>query len=160
MDRTDASRLDTAPYMRRRHDPKSVGERSEGMVLAALLRAGEQVLVPFGDNQRYDLVVDRGDHMLRLQVKTGRLVTRGSRSGTIAFPTCSSQAHRRNGVGGRRDYAGQADYFGVYCPETDGVYFVPVSACGRREAVLRVTPPVRQLRRVSLRWARDHVMLP
>jgi hypothetical protein len=140
-----------------RRNPKAVGEHSEGMVLAALLRAGEQVAVPFGDNQRYDFLVDRGGRFLRIQVKTGRRVIRGASAGTIVFPTCSSQAHR-----GRPSlpYRGQVDFFAVYCPETDAVYFVPVDECGRWKACLRLDPPRKQQHRVRMRWARDHVRLP
>lgn len=142
---------------RGRPNPKAVGERSEGMVLAALLRAGELVAVPFSDNQRYDLLVDRGDRFLRIQVKTGRRVVRGASAGTIVFPTRSSQAHR----GGLSfPYHGQADFFGVYCPETDAVYFVSVNQRGRREAYLRLDPPRKQQHRIRMRWARDHVRLP
>lgn len=37
---------------------KSIGERSEAMALAHFLQLGWVVLLPFGDNQRYDLVID------------------------------------------------------------------------------------------------------
>ena len=140
-----------------RRNPKAIGERSEGMVIAALLRAGELVAQPFGDNQRYDLLVDRGGRFLRIQVKTGRRLTRGNSAGTIVFPTCSSQAHRG---GPSLPYHGQADYFAVYCPETDKVYFVAVSECGSYRAVLRLEPPRKQQHRVRMRWARDHERLP
>jgi PD-(D/E)XK endonuclease len=35
-------------------NPKMIGEISEAQVLAAFLQAGEVVLLPSGDNQRYD----------------------------------------------------------------------------------------------------------
>ena len=57
---------------------KDVGEISEGMVLAALLRARKIVLRPFGDNQRYDLVVDEDGTFVRIQCKTARLKDVGS----------------------------------------------------------------------------------
>jgi hypothetical protein len=38
--------------------PVDVGLRTEAVILAELLRRGYQVLVPFGVNQRYDLVID------------------------------------------------------------------------------------------------------
>ena len=115
-----------------RNDPKSVGERSEGMILAEFLRAGEVVLTPFGDNQRYDLVLDRDGAFVRVQCKTGRV-----RAGYVAFSTCSSQSHRGRG---KQDYRGQADVFAVYAPDIDKMYVVPVDAVGRTEARLRLTP--------------------
>lgn len=113
-------------------DPKSKGERSTGQVLAALLRKGKVILLPFGDSQRYDLVVDEGDRFVRVQCKTGRL-----RRGAIDFPTCSNTWHRG---GGKKDYRGEADLFGVYCPGTEKVYMIPVSVVGRTAARLRIDP--------------------
>lgn len=112
--------------------PKTIGERSEGMVLAALLRAGKVVLQPFGDNQRYDLVIDEVGTFIRVQCKTGRL-----KNGVIFFDTCSSQAHRGKG---KQDYRGQADVFGVYSPDRDDVYLVPVEMVGRTSGTLRLEP--------------------
>ena len=52
---------------------KDVGERSEAQVLAALLKLGKVVLMPYGDNQRYDFVVEDGGEFIRVQCKTGKL---------------------------------------------------------------------------------------
>lgn len=118
-----------------RTDPKSKGERSEGMILAALLRAGKVVLQPFGDNQRYDMVIDEGGKFVRVQCKTGRLQCEGS---VLHFDTCSSQSHRGKG---KQNYHNQIELFGVYSPELDKVYFVPVEAVGGFAAKLRIKPP-------------------
>jgi hypothetical protein len=112
--------------------PKEIGEASEAQIIAALLRAGKVVLQPFGDSQRYDIVIDKGGTFLRVQCKTGRL-----RGGFIEFPTCSSQAHRGKGT---QSYRGQVELFGVYCRELDKVYFVPVADAPTRQARLRLRP--------------------
>jgi len=124
---------------------KKIGERSEGMILAAFLRAGRAVLQPFGDNQRYDLVVDDEGKFTRVQCKTARWKVKGS---SICFDTCSSQAHRGKGT---FDYRGQADVFGVYFPDLDKVYLVPVDDVGTKEATLRLVPSKNgQLKRVRM----------
>lgn len=114
---------------------KSIGELGVARTLSRLLESGYAVSLPFGDNLRYDLVVDDGQRLMRVQCKTGRLDDKGS----IAFPVCSSANHR--GLG-RRDYRGHIDAFGVFCPETDSVYLLPLCAVEhcRREARLRVDP--------------------
>ena len=111
-------------------NPKAVGERSEAMVLARFLRAGLVVLTPFGDSQRYDMVVDDDGTFVRIQCKTGRL-----KDGKITFPTCSTNWNQ----GTRRDYRGEIELFAVYCPETDLVYLVPIGEVGIKVATLRVT---------------------
>ena len=128
--------------------PKEVGEHSEKRVLAALLWAGYEPLVPaYTDSRRYDLVLDLGDRFARVQVKTGRLV-----DGAVVFPTSSSQAHRGRG---RQSYRGQVDLFAVYCPHNERVYLVPAEECGAIMGTLRVEPP-RNGQARGIRWACDY----
>jgi hypothetical protein len=145
-----------AKALPRRH-PKDVGDETQAMVLARLVQAGHQVLMPFGENVRYDLVIDEGDTFLRVQCKTGRL-----RNGVINFNTCSFTYHHPNNRGTRpyrHHYRGQADVFGIYCPETNGVYLVPVDSVGMNGGSLRVQPTKNhQVKKV--RWARDFELQP
>ena len=53
-------------------ETKRKGNRCEAHVLAALTEADLNVLVPWGDNARYDLVVEIGSTFLRIQCKAGR----------------------------------------------------------------------------------------
>jgi PD-(D/E)XK endonuclease len=53
--------------------PKDIGDRSRLAVMLALRAAGFAVLIPFGENTRYDLVIDDGYSLGRVQCKTGRL---------------------------------------------------------------------------------------
>jgi hypothetical protein len=119
--------------MQRAH-PKDVGDRTTLAVMLALRMAGLAVLVPFGENTRYDLVIDDGKSLGRVQCKTGRL-----RQGAVRFAVCSTYGHHRNPQTARRPYLGQVDYFAVYCPETEGVYLVPIDDVPVRvQAALRV----------------------
>jgi hypothetical protein len=65
--------------------PKVIGDRSTLAIMCALRARGFDLLVPFGENTRYDLVIDDGEPLARVQCKTGRL-----RNGAIEFPLCSS----------------------------------------------------------------------
>jgi hypothetical protein len=132
--------------------PKIVGDRSCAMVLARLLQVFDTVLLPFGEDQRYDLVIDTGENFLRVQCKTGRL-----RAGAIRFHACSSTYHHPHPRTAfyRQDYRGTADLFGVYCPETDGVYLVPVEEIGRNTGCLRVESTKNNQVR-GIRWAQDY----
>ena len=111
-----------------------IGERSEGAVLAALLRAGRTVLLPFGGSHAYDLVTEQDGQFLRIQVKHG--VVRG---GVIQFRPYSSTGKGATKV--VRDYKGRADLFGVYCSELDRVFLVPVDEVGVNSGYLRLVPP-------------------
>jgi hypothetical protein len=101
--------------------PKDIGDRSTLAIAIALQADGRAVYFPFGENTRADLVLDDGTRLARVQCKTGRL-----RSGVVLFKTCSSYAHHSNPASAARSYLGEIDYFAVYCPETSGVYLVPI----------------------------------
>lgn len=112
---------------------KDVGNISEAMVLAALLKRGEKVLMPFGDNLRYDIALDRDGELVRIQCKTGKLENE-----VIIFSTRS--VYTQSGRTITQDYVGGADFFGVFCPDNEKVYLIPVSEVGKCEATLRVVP--------------------
>jgi hypothetical protein len=125
-----------------------VGLRTEAEILAELVRRGYAVLVPWGTNQRYDLVLDMGGKFLRAQCKTGRL-----RDGVIRFPTRSTRINSRGPI--FRTYAGEVEIFLVHCPETDRIYAVPVNDVPRTDGWLRVDPTENGQAK-GIRWARDY----
>ncbi|MGZ8795469.1 MAG: group I intron-associated PD-(D/E)XK endonuclease [Gaiellaceae bacterium] len=117
--------------------PKQIGDRTTLAVMLALRQSGYTLLVPFGENTRYDLVIDDGLQLARVQCKTGRL-----REGAIRFAACSTYAHHPNPKVVSRDYAGQVDFFGVYCPETGRRLPRTIADANvRRQGNLRVVPP-------------------
>ncbi len=121
--------------LRQIRNTSAIGDTCEAMVLAAALKAGRIVLLPFGHRLRYDLVLeDASGKFLRVQCKSARLV-----NGAIRFNT-SSVHKKSNGQVLRRDYTGEADYFGVYCAETGKVYLVPVGEVPKGIAYLRFSP--------------------
>lgn len=128
--------------------PVDVGQRTEGAILSALIRRGYSVLVPFGVNQRYDLVLDCDDRLLRAQCKTGRF-----RDGVVQFSAQSIQSNTRRTRS--RSYTGEVDLFIVYCPDNDRVYVIPVEDVPSSCMYLRIDPPRnQQCKRV--RWAKDY----
>ena len=57
-----------------------------------------------------------------------------------------------------RDYRGQIDAFAVFCPDTAGVYFVPIDDSMATDVALRVAPPDNRQQK-GVRWARDYELL-
>jgi hypothetical protein len=138
----------TSPNELSRH-PVDVGERSEAIIFAELVKRGHQVLIPYGTNHRYDIVIDVGDRFLRAQCKTGRL-----RQGSILFNTASTRVNTRRSFTTPYD-ADQIDVFLIYCPDTDRVYALDVGEAASSHGALRVDPAANgQAKRI--RWAADH----
>jgi hypothetical protein len=137
------------------YDPNQIGAISQARVIAALVEAGKLVLLPFVHSSlRYDLVIEEEDgRFARVQAKTGHIA-----NGAVVFPTQSLRAANRETEWRRvaRDYRGQIDYFGVYCPDNGKVYLVPIAqADTRRGCSLRITSPKNNQKK-RVRWAEDY----
>jgi hypothetical protein len=138
-------RLEPAPAS---SHPVDVGLRTEAAILAELVRRGYQVLVPFGTNQRYDLVLDMNGEFIRAQCKTGRL-----RNGCVLFNTESVRTNTRGWLS--RGYVGEADLFLVFCREAERIYAVPVDEAPESHALLRIDKS-RNGQEKGIRWASDY----
>ena len=128
--------------------PSEVGARAERAVAFALAAAGKRVYLPlFAPHSRVDLVAEDDAGFHRVQVKTSRV--KGS---VVNFCTCS------NSRDVRKSYQGEADLFGVYSPELDQVFLVPVADVPERACNLRLAP-TRNGQTKGVRWARDYALV-
>lgn len=98
--------------------------------MADLVKRGFTVAVPWGDNARYDLLVDDGNGIRRVQVKYIK-----SYSGGI---------HVRFRSAGSGHYTwDEVDRIAIYDPESGGCYYLSEADMnGRIAMVLRVKPAV------------------
>jgi hypothetical protein len=131
-------------------DTKTIGELSELIVALRLAQAGYVVAKPYGENCRYDLLIDDGCKISRVQVKTGRL-----RNGAVHFKAYSTHTHRK-GVS-CKPYTNQIDFFGVYCPDLDSAYLVPIGDAARLTGALRVQA-TKNGQSSRVRWAEQYLI--
>lgn len=109
---------------------KDKGDLAEAGILKDLLP--EYVVAdPFGDNSRYDFLVDTGSSIWRVQVKHAR-----RKDGVLIINT-SSCPTLRGGDREYREYNGEADIIAGYSPELDVCFYVPVNEVGKREFRVR-----------------------
>jgi PD-(D/E)XK endonuclease len=139
------------------YDPNLIGAISQAKVMAALAAAGKVVLVPYVNVRPYDLVMEEQETFLRVQCKTGRVFR-----GAIFFRPHRLRAAKRETGWERRvtDYRGEVDSFGIYCPENDRVYLVPIADVGiQRICYLRLMP-AKNNQNKRIRWAKDYEVVP
>jgi len=105
------------------------GSLTELAVAKALLAKGYSVSFPYGENQRYDLVVEMNNGLKKVQCKHARYS-----EGKIVFQ-CSGT------IG---PYTNDADFFGVYSSEIDKAYLIPVSNVGINQCTLLVESTAKQ----------------
>lgn len=133
------------PYMH----TKDKGDMAETQVLAELKRIECGVSLPFGDNLPYDMIVDSGGQLYKVQVKHSRY-----ENGCVTFQTRSSN-YNTNEVW-HETYDGKIDYFAVFSPETGNCYAIPIEEAGSSSMRLRVEEPDNPSPNVN--WASDYLL--
>lgn len=127
-------------------DSHRKGDLTEAIVIAELKRRSIPVSLPFGDNERYDLVVETPDGaLLRVQVKTG-----WQSEGKIEFHTRSQHTNSKGNT--YKPYDDDIDYFLVYCHELETLHFIHEDEF-EGSISLRIEEPEMENRRIN--WATD-----
>lgn len=122
---------------------------AETKIAAAALAAGVGVARPLGD-ERYDLIFDLGDRLLRIQCKWA------VKSKDVIIIRCRRVRRGREGLIRRPYRVGEIDAIVGYCAENDACYYLPVELSVERAAVqLRLAPTLNN-QSVGVKWARDY----
>lgn len=125
---------------------KRRGDATESRVIHELVTAGHDVAVPFGDNAKYDLVVDDGGDLYRIQCKTAWQTEKG----TARFNTHSQTT--REGEYHETTYDGEIDAFAVYYPVRDSLYWIDIEDATDQKMHLRFEA---EIDHPSINWAEE-----
>jgi hypothetical protein len=126
------------------------GAVAEAEIAAAAINLDLVVLRPLCEGGRYDLVLDTGSRLLRVQCKWA------SRVGNVLSARCVTSRHTPAGYVRSTYSAEEIDALAVYAPDTDECYLIP--ACeveGRKTISLRLEPTGNN-QATGVRWARDY----
>lgn len=124
------------------------GNSSEAVVLTAYVQAGFLVSLPFGNGASYDLIVDTGARLIKVQVKTGKI-----ESGCIVY---NARRHRGSKYDTFSCYReGEIDLFAIWCPANQQLYAVPAEHPLTVEGRLRIID-ARNFQEKKIRWAKDY----
>jgi hypothetical protein len=110
---------------------KGCKERGEWAELCFMARAaglGMSVSKPYGESRRYDVLVEAGSRILRVQVKSTTYCRRG---GEYSLNVMGPQR--------KRYAAGTVDFFAVFVIPLEEWYIIPYEAMGKR-LTLHFTP--------------------
>lgn len=107
---------------------KSKGNITELTCLIGFMSMGFDCSIPYGDNCRYDIIVDVGDELLRVQCKSStNPIKNGIRDlDAFCFSTVTQTTNTKETIRRRYDES-QIDYFAT--AYNGKVYLVPVSEC-------------------------------
>jgi hypothetical protein len=134
---------------------KQKGDVAELAVALDLRRRGYKVAIPFGEDCDYDLVLDRGDSLERIQVKYA------TSDGAVIPVRCRSHSLTSGKVKSTKYYTAETiDWLAIYEPTSDCCYYLPAEILGdgRAELRLRLTP-ARNNQLLGIRMAADFLEL-
>lgn len=115
---------------------KEKGNLTELKCLTSFYELGHKVSIPYGENCRYDFILDVNGHLLKIQCKTSRTEDDGD---SFLF-SCKSTRKNNNSKAHTVKYTKEEiDYFATYF--NNQCYLIPVEECGSQEKRLRIIPP-------------------
>lgn len=129
-------------------DNKHKGNVTELETMLAFMRLGYNVLIPYGDCERYDFVVDVDGKFIRVQSKTSH-----STDGGASFTFSGRSSNRKDGKIVHHQYtANEIDYFVTIF--NGKCYLIPVKECGT-DKKLRILPTKNgQIKGIT--WAKNY----
>jgi len=133
--------------------PKVKGEKTQIIVLAELIKREYIVLTPYGDNVRYDLVIDADNLFKRLQCKTGTI-----KNDCVIFNAKRTQSNSKRCT--YKYYTkDEIDGFIVHCADNNKTYIVPIEAMSSKDGTRAVSGGYLHLNSNSwgknIKWAED-----
>ena len=128
------------------------GNIAEAAIALEAIRLGIEVLKPVAEHGRYDLALDLGSRIVRVQCKWGSL---DRRLGVICVRVGGSR-HTPAGYVVSSYSDDEVDAIAVYCGETDQVFLVPIEVvAGKRQLHLRIRT-ARNSQRACINLASDY----
>ena len=118
---------------------KQIGNLVELQCATILYELGCSVSIPFGNSNKYDLIIDWNDKLYKIQCKHSKefLTDKGSPD-YISF-SCQWQSHNMtNGYSKQKYLANEIDYFATYY--NGKCYLIPQNECSTQK-ILRINPP-------------------
>ena len=127
---------------------KQKGNITELETMLAFIKLGYNVLIPYGDCERYDFVVDVNGKFIRVQAKTSNTDDDGA-----SFHFSGRSCHRKDGQIVHHQYTNEEiDYF--VTSFNGKCYLIPVEECGADKR-LRILPAKNgQVRGIT--WAKNY----
>lgn len=119
-------------------ETKIKGNVTEMECMLAFMKLGYQVSIPFGEDSRYDFVVDINDKLYKIQCKTCSEVTENEQVLAVKFKTVRQSGSKATNWTRTKYEENEIDYFATSYQEI--CYLVPVKECSI-EKTLRIIPP-------------------
>ena len=133
---------------------KEVGNLTELQCITGLYELGCDISIPFGNSQKYDLIMDYRGKLYKVQVKHAQ--DQFSESGVLTHFTFKTrwQGHNANGYTQTSYTKDDIDFFATY--HKGKIYLIPVEECSGATKTIRYVPP-KSGQRKGINFAQDYL---
>lgn len=126
---------------------KRKGNKAEAVILSEFVKRGFPTMLPFGDNEKYDIVVEINGEFKSIQIKHGRY------DNGCVKASVKHRADKDNST----TYIGKVDYIAIWCEEVNECYLLNLKTfLNKGEAILRIEPPKNNSSISTVVWAKDY----
>ena len=133
-------------------DTKRIGNSTELNCIAYLFNCGCEILLPYGDSQKYDIVIDYKDKLYKIQCKNANPTYK--EDGSIDFITFKTTWESGRKSRTRMRYEkNEVDIFATYF--NGQCYLVPIEETGSSLKTLRFFPPKNGITQ-TISWAENY----
>lgn len=117
---------------------KEIGNLTELQCITGLYELGCDVSIPFGNSQKYDLIIDWNGTLYRVQVKHASEVVEDGKTISFSFKT-RWQSHNTSGYTQTSYTKQDTDFFATF--NNGKVFLIPIEECSGAEKTIRWIPP-------------------
>lgn len=120
-------------------DTKQIGNLTELQCITYLYKLGCKMSIPFGDSEKYDMIMDYNNKLYKVQSKHANEIL-DEKTGQVSFIKLNTtwQSHNTSGWSKHKYLPKDVDYFCTFYNER--CYLIPLKECST-EKRLRLIPP-------------------
>ena len=130
--------------------PGRKGAIAETAFAAHATRLGFDVYAPLAEGGRYDLILDAGPRLLRVQCKWARL------EGDVVVVMIRTNRRAATGFVSTTYTAREVDAIAAYCEPLDRCYLIPIELVERRTCIHLRLAASKNNQKMSIHWASDY----
>lgn len=132
---------------------KEIGNLTELQCITNLYALGCNISLPFGNSQKYDLILEYKNKLYKVQVKHANETLENGKIAYFTFKT-RWQSHNQSGYAWTPYTEEDIDLFATYC--NGEVFLIPISECSASMKTIRFIPPKNgQIKGIS--FAKDYL---
>jgi hypothetical protein len=125
------------------------GAIAEAAIALAAMKQGVDVYRPLGEGGRYDLILDVGPRLLRVQCKWA------ARGDQVLVVRCYTFRRTRTSWKKTTYSAEEVDVIGAYSFDLDRCFLIPIEIVEKRPTIQLRIAPTRNNQRRRINWADD-----